>query len=217
MYLDGLDPNFCSRLERNIFYVKFYRNLKEHLGFQEFVFCDNGSTEKSINEFNYAVGGTDVSIFQRSPHLPRGEGYDYPYCWRGLDNIRHLIEGNLFTKSYDKVITIDTDGFVVSGRMANYIKGCNTGWVSFWCPRWAFPDASIHILNKDAFPHFLDFIGDDAMKYNGKCMETTLTFTHVEKYLKTDRYGETRVPQYPWLDFYGNSPLDISRTLEFRP
>lgn len=210
MYLDGLDGMGYSRLERNIKYVLYYRKLKAELNFENFVFIDNASSQENIDLFMSAVGGNDVRIIHFDKHYPRGNHLDYLYCWRALNEINTLIdEGN------EKILFIDTDFFILSKRLAKYIHDLDSGWNTLWCPKHNFPESSVQILCKDAYPIFKAFSSVPYYTHNGNTMETYLPFTNVNKSFIVDRYGEiVDNEQNPEYDGYGQANLKTKLLFE---
>lgn len=222
-YLEGSDAFGGDRIERTKKFILYYRALKERLGFDSIFMCDNGSDPAKVRQLNGVIYGcdekfddarmldcsgdpfqNDLKILWFKERYTRGAGFDYPYCWRNLYAIHILL-----TKfGYEKVITTDTDGFVVSGRLAEFVKNCNSGWQAFWIKKYSFPTAEFHILNKDAFPLFSKFTAPHFMKYNGYCMETLLPFTHINRQFDFDRYGEDEIPQSWSMDYYAQCRLE---------
>lgn len=206
-YLEGLDALGNDRLIRNIRYLEFYMKMKDYMGFQDIWLFDNGSSKKFLD-----ILKIDPTIYiEENPHIERLEGnYGYVYCWRAL-----YFLNNLFEKDYDKIILIDSDGYVLSKRLAKFVKNCNSGWHTLWCNKWQFPEASFSIINRDVWPILKEYTKDnDFMSKNGRCLETDVPFTHVHKEFNSDRYGEDRIPQPKNCDFYSQAPLDIELNFE---
>ncbi len=201
-YLDGVDKSGSSRLERTKKFIKYYRGIQKEIGFDTLLLIDNCSDPALWKEINNPFEIQSIRLF---PHLEHGGGQNYPYCWRGLYKLREVITQN----KPKKLIYIDSDGFVLSKKMADWIKNTNTGWNTVWCPKYNFPEASIHVLNHDVFPAFLEFTKGDYMEHCGKAMERVLPFTWVNKDLNCDRFGETREPVKDDMDFYSQCPVDI--------
>lgn len=227
-FLDGADPSGSDRFERNIKYLDYYRPLKEELGFDRFVMADNASSPEKLQ----ALGGEimietephgllgriadgicgDLTVISYQERLVSGGGLFYPYCWRAVYAIRHAFD----SLGYNKVILVDSDSFILSKRLAGYIKQCNSGWETFWCKKWQFPTAELHVLNRDALPVFREFIKTPYMERNGTLMETELPYrlAACAHELDTDRYGEDRIPQRPGMDFYSQCPTNIEMRFE---
>ena len=213
LYLDGNDLLGNSRVLRNIRYVEYYESLKKrgYLNFDQLVMCDNGSHESNLKKFMdgiepYHQGNVSVHCF--SDHIARGAGYSYGYAWRALHFMRRLIG-----TGFDKIVTIDSDGFILSERLATYVNESDVGWEAFWCPKYGFPEAAFHILNRDVFDFFIGFTSTPWQRLNGLIMEKTLPFTKVNKHFVTDRFGETETTQKPEWDYCGQTPLSMK--LEF--
>ena len=208
-YLDGYDHNWNPRLARNIKYLNWYLPLKDELGFDSVVFIDNGSLPEHISALQM-VGGADVQMIRFMDHLPRGNGYDYPYCWRGLYAYNKLINAG-----YTKLICVDSDYYILKESLTDYVKSLTSGWEAFYCPKYDFPEAAFHVLCQDAFPVFESFISVPWESRNGTLMERALPFTHVNKRFNCDRYGEIDAPQTPDMDAYGQ--CRNARELVFEP
>ena len=200
-YLDGFDASGSSRFDRQIKYVKFYESIKEELGFDRIEFYDNGSSMDYVKQFLKEINCN--SFIRETFHLQRGLNYDYPYCWRGLHHIRRLI-----LEGYDKIICIDSDTFVLTKRLANYIKNSNSGWEAFWSPKYQWPTSEFHILNKDKFEFFMGYTSTPWERMNGQCQERALPFSKITKSFIGDRYGEMRIPQQPEHDYYGQCAVE---------
>jgi hypothetical protein len=201
-YLEGTDPQGNNRLDRNIAWARWYKSIAGHMGIDELWLADNASSYNRCA----LIEGFGVTVHRFSKHLSRGEGENpYPYCWRALWFVRELVESN----HYDRIIFCDTDTYVVSESFANYVRDRDTGWWSVWCPKHSFPEASFHVLNRDAFPLFMQYTSSPYTEKYGLLMEHNLRFTDVMHCFDCDRYGESRAPQTNTMDLYGQRPLDI--------
>lgn len=211
-FLDGEDINGNNRLERNKRYLSFYWQIRKELGFDEIVLFDNASDLSNCRDLIIFAHKNGIHMeFKRSKErLERGPGKnEYPYCWRALYNFADIIPKS------SKIIWIDTDGFVLSKKMSEYIKNCESGWVSFLCETYNFPESSIFILNPDSYHVAIKYFDEMSWKSRvGRIMENDLPFTMVEKKFKCARFGEEGKPkQDETMDYYGQSSLDIE--LEF--
>lgn len=221
MFLDGNDPHGTPRLWRNTRYIQYYQSIQPQLGFDTIYFADNASSIENLKmiggriDFEDTPGkslfnddfpnSTGVHIFTYRDRLHGGMGWvNYPYCWRALYFIQKLI-----LRGYEKIITIDSDGFITSRRMAKYVKDLKSGWTSFYCPRHNFPDCSIHVLCADQFWAYQEFTWVPYMTHMGKLMETSLPFTHVERGFNTDRFGEFRSDQPEGCDYFGQAHIKV--------
>jgi hypothetical protein len=200
-FLEGKDLLGNDRLARNQRYLDYYEQCP--LGVDHIVLLDNASSPERIAKLRTFP---QVGLMRFDERLKRGPGpHDYPYCWRALWAYQDLIKAGA-----KKIITIDSDGFVLSERMAKYIRECNSGWVSFYCESGKHPESSIHILNEDTFSIFYSYIGEPWTTKVGTMMEHDLPFTHVETKFRCSRFGERGAPpQDDTMDFYAQAPLSV--------
>lgn len=211
-YLDGGDPGGVDRLDRMKRYLDYYSLLKEELGFDTLFLSDDGSSESRITELMRGRLGVEIIL---NPKLQKQGGLkecDYPWCWRALYDVRIPI-----TLGYDKIITIDSDCFVLSNRLAKYVKELKSGWRAFHIPKYNFASAEFHILCRDQFPMFEAYCQTPFMDRNGTKMEEVMPFTHLHCGFDIDRYGETRTPLRPGMDFYSNSYGGVPMRFESWP
>ena len=158
---------------------------------------DNASDEKLLE---WVKNKYNVSVYRYKKHLPRTGHLEYPYCWRGLKWIQNYVKNN----NVNKIIFLDTDFFVLSGKLSDYIKELNSGWVSFYCKRHNFPEAAFHICCQDNLEKLLFIDVPSYTHYNNQHMEYILPFTYINKTeFVGDRYGEFGKKQEPDMDYYG--------------
>lgn len=202
-YLDGYDAIGNNRLERNIRYVNYYTSIREELGFEKIFLLDNGSNDESICEFLDRVDKSYLH-FKSLENLKSDDPSHYPYCWR----VRYYTE-ELIKEGYEKIITIDSDCFVLSKRLAKYIKELNTGWTAMWCEKWQFPEDAMSILCKDSFHLFKNFIRVPVERRYGSKLEFSVPFTRIEEGFIGDRYGEDNIDMSEDMDFYAQAGPNI--------
>lgn len=198
------------RFDRNIRFVNYYRKLKKELGFEQFVFSDNASSPKMLTDFYLAaesVENDDIRIISHHQFLNRGPNHDYPYCWQALYDWHWLIG-----RGYEKILAIDTDFFVLTKKLATYLKNLETGWISLWCPKYACPEAACQVLCKDKFDLYNLYTIPPFRAHNFKQMEFELPFTWIEKGFEVDRFGETETLQDLSMDGYAQA----SNTIELK-
>lgn len=219
-FLNGNDQNGESYFERYKKFLKFYRGpIKKEIGFSDFVLVDNASDVNKLKDLGGSIygeddqllmqGSPDLNILRYEAHYKRGPiGHDYPYGWRMVFAARRILS------QYEKVIFIDSDGFVLSRKLAHWIRDIRTGWRALWCERHHFPEGNLHVLTEDAYPLFKEFTEGDFMRHNGKCMELTLPFTHIDKGFVAERFGEEGTKQRADMDFYAQCWLKTN--MEFK-
>lgn len=94
--------------------------------------------------------------------------------------------------SYEKIIHCESDAFVLSFRLKEFIEKVSRGWNVLWCPRHNMPETAIQVICQDQFDGMEKF--SRKMNQNGwkdpKMAEDILPFTNVIKSFQGDRYPE---------------------------
>ncbi len=199
IYLNDHDG---ARLRRAMNFVRYYQKLQAELGFEKLYISDNGSNEEALQKLESIITIPFETI--RRPHIPRGQGHDYLPCWRNQYGVERAINDG-----FKKVIVMDDDAYLLSKRVRSYVKGLRSGWTTFWCPKYQFPEVATHILCEDTFPLFREFIATPYEQRNGKLMEWEMPCTNINKNFNMDRYGETNTPQLPEVDGYFQCSHDV--------
>jgi len=93
--------------------------------------------------------------------------------------------------SFGKIIHIESDAFVISRRMINYIRSLRKGWNVFWCPHYNFPETAIQIICGDSIRKLerLYRIGKDFW-FKNTLPEFIFPFTNINRRFMGDRYDE---------------------------
>ena len=208
-WLDGIDFHGAYRLNRMIKFCNYYLSIQNELGFDKLILLDNGSKDSLKAEFLPYFEDIDfieMNNLYYDPNIP----CHYPHGWRTIYYMKDLIE-----QGYDKIIQIDSDGFIVSKKLANHIKNLNRGWTAFWCKRHSFPDVNPSVLCSDTFKYFIDYIKTPWEEHLGKEMERVLPFTHIEKGFNTDRFGEYENKELTSdMDYYGQMGPNVIPILQ---
>lgn len=214
-YLDGQDALGSLRMDRTRRYLNYYRRFYFELGFDAVWFADDHSSWPLVRQLQWEYYWVNIHRFDT--RLPRGEGYHYPYVWRGTYFLKDLIE-----MGYDKIITCDTDAIILTPRLMKFIRELDSGYSTMWSPTYNFPAAEITVLCKDAFPRVLAWMDEKTWQERSEekvLFESAPPFTAFIKQFNGDRYGEfvnevgTRgLAQTPEMDFYTQAQNDIPLT-----
>lgn len=199
-WLDGEDF-----FDRTVKWVRYYQEIKAEIGFDEMYLFDNGSRPETISRLISAIGvPAGVVVHSYTLTLPRRGHTDYPYVWRYLWDLPSLFE------HHDKIISITEDAFILSSKLAGYVKDLTSGHTALWCPMHNIPEDNIHVLCKDGFPAYTQWVKDTYGKACGSAeVERLIPFTYVEKGFIGDRYGEqAHREQQPDMDYYAQCKLD---------
>ncbi|MAH46086.1 hypothetical protein CMI37_09650 [Candidatus Pacearchaeota archaeon] len=103
---------------------------------------------------------------------------------------------------YDKIIHLESDAYLITQKVCDYIDSLKTGWTSLYCPRYTFPETSIQIICEDQFDVFRKMVDKPLESYRTSQAENIIPFTHVEDSFIGDRYGEMTSMQLPGIDYY---------------
>jgi len=204
-------PDFIPRTQK---YLDYYRPLKSILGFEHFFFADNASPWELIEPFH----ADDVTFFRFEVPLYKGGRTDeYPYCWRGFYTLKNLImEGK-----WQKIIICDTDSFILSRKLADYIRTTNTGFYVMQGEQCGYPMSELSVLCEDAYPDVLRWMNArtwEARSAECKRFETEIPYSKVlVREFSGDRWGfDGARQQSPDMDFYLQARLETVFTFNER-
>lgn len=201
-----------DRLQRNIKWLDYYLPLKDKLGFDRILLVDNASPPEMLNRLETHIKDKPVFIKKKKVRLERIRQDAYPYWYRAFaESAKYSVD-----HGFDKIIHIDTDVFVFTDKLCNYIKEKHylnsPGWIGFYC--------NIHQYNETIFQiitgrEFIDkmyiFMTEEYLQYYPfDIAEKKVPFTHIEKNFIGDRFPEKGLfKQDPSWDFVGQAPVEM--------
>jgi len=148
------------------------------------------------NELPPALNET-VNIYRFNTNLGRRSVIDFPGWWRSFLFSLEIAE----KYGFDKIIHIESDFFIVSGRLKEYIRDLSNGWSSLFSHYHNFPETAVQVICRDAYSAFYGL--KEKMERNNYTAEdfaeNILPFTRVEKQFIGDRLGEESILTH-WLD-----------------
>ena len=135
-----------------------------------------------------------VALFHFADNLGRRSVFDFPGWYRSFGFAARFAAEN----GFDKIIHVESDAFLISRRIVDYINAVDDGWIAFWCKRWNFPETAIQVIAGSAVPAYRAVAERPHSAFVGRPIETALPFTRVERSFEGDRYGEyaDRVPRF---------------------
>ena len=121
----------------------------------------------------------------------------YPGWWRSF------LFSVLVARNYrcSKIVHIESDAYVLSRRMIDFINSRKSGWTAFWCPRWNFPETGIQVVCEDQFDRMRGMWDAGWERHVGQYAERVLPFTDIVKDPHGNRYGEFRTKIPGFADF----------------
>lgn len=142
-------------------------------------------------------------IYSFKNNLGRQEVYVYPGWHRSF-----MLAAEYAKKySYEKVIHVEADAFVISDRMQNYINDYADGWTTFWCSKYQIPETSIQIIAGSGLQSLYDLIDKPYSLFSGHPADagqhhrpSWLSYV-VNKDFYGNRWGEDNTPTPKNADF----------------
>jgi hypothetical protein len=207
-------------------WINYYRSISFSDDKDIFV-IDDGSEEINLKYFEVGgvINGYETNII-REPNFDLSRIFDinlYHYDQRiGVDPHTNAMQGStlgwyrsFFTSykiakelGYTKIIHLESDAYLISQKICNYIDDLNSGWTSFRCPKYNFPETSIQVICEDQFDNLGRMAKVPIETYKMCQAENIIPFTHIETDFVGDRYGESTHKQFPGLDYYNQCQLD---------
>jgi hypothetical protein len=199
-------------------WLDFYRPRLEAFGAQRLFMVDDGSRADEIRipvqvfaaeERRDCEPPEEVQLYRFSTHLGRLSKGTFPGWWRSFTFAGQLARAY----GYQRVIHLESDAFVLSRRLADFIAKAEDGWTVLWCPRWRMPETSAQIIAGSSVPVLAELYdrGPDffAMSRDARTIpEASLPFTRIEQGFMGDRYGEYTSAYPPNADFTAQTSLE---------
>jgi hypothetical protein len=212
--LRGLKDQFLrKRLNR---WLAYYSPRTDLLGAERLFIVDDGSRPGRVPAAVQVVSAEELpgqlpdgtAMFRFSEHLGRLTTRQFPGWWRSFCFASQLAE----KYGFDKLIHIESDAFVLSHRMARYIKDLSAGWTCFYCPLYGFPETAIQVICRDAIAELARmWHGGLSLWRQDNLAEFTLPFTCVNRQFVGDRYGENLA------GYFKTAPRDIDYVCQAHP
>ncbi|BAP89599.1 putative uncharacterized protein [Burkholderiales bacterium GJ-E10] len=168
-------------------------------------FTPDRSEIETVSSEDIAGRGDGAShLLVRFPkHLGRQSMSAYPGWWRSfffsLDVARAM--------NLQKIVHVESDAFVLSTRLADFLNDVRSGWHTLWLPKYGMPETAVQVICEDQLCRFAQFQRDSTNQINQTIAEHILPFTHVHKEFTGDRYSE----------FKRNRWIFRSRKFDFLP
>lgn len=196
-YIDNNHPAHSSKRYKR--WIDYYYNKLEFFQADALFILDDGSPDIYLNEDVNIVDPVNlpsevekkINLVHFADNLGRPSQRDYRGWWRSFSSAIILAEKYRF----DKFIHIESDFFIVSREMIDYVRRVSFGWTAFYSNFFNFPESGIQIICKDSFKVYTDLYENLFFhKFSiNKSAEWHLPFSHVEKKFAGDRLGEFEV------------------------
>lgn len=176
----------------------------EYLNASNLVVIDDGSPLDDLAESfpNYPIIDAEnlpnvlpkVCIVRFNEHLGRQSTNCNAGWWRSFSFSWKLVE----KYGFDKVVHVESDAYIVSKYLADFINEQKSGWQPLFSEAYKFPETSIQIICKDTFDRLKGLYEDRDNLTKRELAEFCLPFTRVVRGFIGDRYGEPwclRIPE----------------------
>ena len=142
---------------------------------------------KTVSNTAPLAGLDDPNLIIRfENNLGRQSIKDYPGWWRSfLHSVAVAKE-----LGADKIIHIESDAYVLSQRLVDFINQTRTGWHVLWTQHNNFPETAIQVICRDQFDVFENFKAQNPSLHFPDYAERILPFTDVNREFIGDRYSE---------------------------
>jgi hypothetical protein len=130
-----------------------------------------------------------LNLIHWSSSLPRKSQYACPGYYRSVSTLTELA----FQQNFDKIVYIEWDFWVLSAEMMREIARVDHGLITYWSPRYLFPDCNIIVCARDqmkVLKEFSDRLGAKEDMTAETIAEVTFPWTEVRKHRVGDRYPE---------------------------
>jgi hypothetical protein len=187
--------SFCKNLTEWEQRIKMWLDHHEKIGlaFNNLIIVDDGSPCTPLWK-NTPVHNTPFTeeindqkfIIHFDKNLGRSAVHDYPGWFRSFALMaRYAVKFH-----FEKVIHIESDAFLLSNTIVDYINSIENGWTTLWCPYHKYPETAIQIIGKDKIFDYYTCTQKSYDTYRHRAMENCLPFTCVNKKFIGDRYLE---------------------------
>ncbi len=193
-----------NNYDRYVKWINYYSSKLDLFYSSNLFLIDDGSSKLNfgnkveiLKSNNLPVTlDSNINLFHFADHLGRPSRRDYKGWWRSFTFSLKLAE----KYNVDKIIHIESDFYIISQRMIEYMVNVSEGWTVFYSNFYNFPETAIQIICKDSFEKF-NKIYKQAVDSNyrfRRIAERVLPFSKIEKGFLGDRLGEIKVMQ-EWL------------------
>ena len=189
-YIANADA-WSSRYKR---WLEFHQKL--NFGDVRFIMIDDASPfsppkhEAIVARPGEALPENFPAIIRFDNRLGRSSLLSYPGWWRSFLHSVDLAR----SIGANKIIHVESDAFIISQRMRDYINNLESGWTTFWAASYNFPETAIQVICEDQFDALASFKDKPTAELEGKFAEELLPFTCVNREMVGDRYSEFRIP-----------------------
>jgi hypothetical protein len=132
-------------------------------------------------------------LYHFRQHLGRRAISDFPGWVRSFFFVSDYAEAIGFTR----IVHIEADAFLITQKACDRINALQDGWTALWCNRFHRPESGIQVIAGSSLQTYKKLARKPVDDFASCVIEKTLPFTHIERTLIGDRYGEYEDNQVP--------------------
>jgi hypothetical protein len=125
-------------------------------------------------------------LYRFAEHLGRADIVAFRGWWRGFAFSLDVAE----RYGFEKLLHVESDAYLLSRELVDYLNTLDSGWTVFWCPRHECPESNVQVVCRDQFAALRAATTRAFTTGCRQAPESTLPFTYVETSFVGDRYGE---------------------------
>jgi hypothetical protein len=182
-------------------YARWLRGItKSNIKYNQVLLVDDGSESSPnwpsldvIEEGSEVQSDEEIVLYKFRSRLGRLGTFDFPGWYRSFCFAAEYAERGGFSKA----VHVESDAFVISERLVNYINGLEDGWTSMWIHRWSMAESGVQIIAGASMATWKEFSCVPYSTRAGHIFEHYIPFTANAKQFVGDRYGEfsTSIPR----------------------
>jgi hypothetical protein len=142
-----------------------------------------------------------ITLYRFDERLGRVAGNVYPGWSRSFCFAARFAQ----THGFDKVVHVESDAFIISARMQQYINEVSDGWIAPAILSHHMPESAIQIMAGSGLASYFEFARAPYNQSIGIEAEHVIPFTKIERAFTGSRYGETMVEVPREADFVTQS------------
>jgi hypothetical protein len=191
---------FCTSYFRDAveWRERYLRWINHHKAFpwlyRAMVMIDDGSPYEPDQSQAMPLAAADIgkrelqqfALIRFPNNLGRSGITDYPGWCRSFLFSLDIAE----IYGFRKIVHVESDTYLLSRAIGDYIERAERGWTAFWSARYGFPETALQIICSDAYPAFGRLRDAGLEAFQGRAAEIVLPFTNVEKAFVGDRFSE---------------------------
>jgi hypothetical protein len=139
------------------------------------------------NRLDEMVAQKPLTLFRFERRLGRQACSVYPGWYRSFCLAARFAERN----GFEKVVHIESDGFIITRRMQQYINELTNDWIAPSIQSHAMPESAIQVMAGSGFRSYVEFTRKPYSDFVGIEAENFLPFTRIETGFIGSRYGES--------------------------